>query len=115
MEIQNASTTPSKSNQLRYVNTILWDSRNITTQPVGIDDRKSDVIAFVVNAGITATTANRVFLYMYIVSRRRDSNQRPLTPYTHGQLRNGGIYSKCSQIETSPYRVILATGPVNLI
>ena len=26
MEIQNASTTPSKSNQLRNVNTVRWES-----------------------------------------------------------------------------------------
>ena len=49
MEIQSASTTPSKSNLLQNVNTVRWESRNITTQP-GYD-RKSDVIAFVVNAG----------------------------------------------------------------
>ena len=33
MEIQNASTTPSKSNQLRNVNTVRWESWNVTTQP----------------------------------------------------------------------------------
>ena len=48
MEIQNASTTPSKSNQLRNVNTVGWESWNVTTQPLEINDRKSEVIAFVV-------------------------------------------------------------------
>ena len=33
MEIQNASTTPSKSNQLRNVNTVRWESGNVTAQP----------------------------------------------------------------------------------
>ena len=50
MEIQNASTTPSKSNKLRNVNTVRRESRNVTTQPWEINDRKSEVIAFVVNA-----------------------------------------------------------------
>ena len=31
MEIQNASTTPSKSNQLRNVNTVRWETGNVTT------------------------------------------------------------------------------------
>ena len=57
MEIQNASTTPSKSNQLRNVNTVWWESWNVTTQPWEINDhRKSEVIAFVVNAGMNVTT-----------------------------------------------------------
>ena len=34
MEIQNASTTSSKSNQLRNVNTVRWESWNVTTQPL---------------------------------------------------------------------------------
>ena len=58
MEIGNASATPSKSNQLRNVNTIRWESRNITTQPGEIDDRKSEVIAFVVNAGMNINANN---------------------------------------------------------
>ena len=62
MEIQNASTTPSKSNQLRNVNTVRWESRNITTQPGEIDDRKSEVIAFVVNSGMNIT-ANNFYIY----------------------------------------------------
>ena len=52
MEIQNASTTSSKSNQLRNVNTVGWESWNVTTQPWEIKNRKSEVIAFVVNAGM---------------------------------------------------------------
>ena len=43
MEIQNASTTPSKSNQLRNVNTVRWESWNVTTQPWEIYDRKSEI------------------------------------------------------------------------
>ena len=55
MEIQNASTTSSKSNQLRNVNTVGWESWNVTTQPWKINNRKSEVIAFVVNAGMNVT------------------------------------------------------------
>ena len=58
MKIQNASTTSSKFNQLRNVNTVRWESGNVTTQPWEINNRKSIVIAFVVNAGITVTTNN---------------------------------------------------------
>ena len=58
MEIRNSSATPSKLKQLRNVNTIRWKSRNITTQPVEIDDWKSEVIAFVVNAGMNITSNN---------------------------------------------------------
>ena len=58
MEIQNAGTTPSKSNQLRNVNAVRWESSNVTTQPWEINDRKSEVIAFVVNAGMNVTTNN---------------------------------------------------------
>ena len=50
MEIGNANATPSKSNQLWNVNTVRWESRDVTTQPWEIDDRKTEVIAFVVNA-----------------------------------------------------------------
>ena len=45
-----------KSNQLRNVNTVRWESWNVTTQPWEINDRKSEVIAFVVNAGMNVTT-----------------------------------------------------------
>ena len=55
MEIQNASTTPSKSKPLRNVNTVRWKSGNVTTQPSEINNMKSEVIAFVVNAGINVT------------------------------------------------------------
>ena len=55
MEIQNARTTSSKSNQLRIVNTVRWESGNVTTQPWEINNRKSEVIAFVVNAGMNVT------------------------------------------------------------
>ena len=58
MEIQNASTTPSKSNQLRNVNTVRWESWKVTTQPWEIYDRKSEIIAFVVNAGMNVTANN---------------------------------------------------------
>ena len=58
MEIQNASTTSSKSNQLRNVNTIGLESWNVTTQPWEINNRKSEVIAFVVNAGMNVLANN---------------------------------------------------------
>ena len=58
MEIQNASTTSSKSNQLRNVNTVRWESGNATTQPWEINIRKSEVIVFVVNAGMNVTANN---------------------------------------------------------
>ena len=58
MEIKNAGATPSKFDQLRNVNTIRWESRNITTQTGEIDDRKLEVIAFVVNAGMNITANN---------------------------------------------------------
>ena len=55
MEIRKASAPSNKSNQLRNVNTIQLESMNITTQPGNIDDRKSEVIASVVNAGMNIT------------------------------------------------------------
>ena len=58
MEIQNASTTSSKSNQLRNVNTVGCESWNVTTQPWEINNRKSEVIAFVVNAGMNVPANN---------------------------------------------------------
>ena len=58
MEIQNASTQSSKSNQLRNANTVRWESGNVTTQPWEIYNRKSEVIAFVVNAGVNVTANN---------------------------------------------------------
>ena len=58
MEIQNASTTPSKNNQLRNVNAVRWESGNVTAQPWEINNRKSEVIAFVVNAGMNFTANN---------------------------------------------------------
>ena len=54
MEIQ----TSSKSNQLQNVNTVRWESGNVTSQPWEINNRKSEQIAFVVNAGMNATTNN---------------------------------------------------------
>ena len=42
MEMRNASATRSKFNQMRNVNTIGWEPRNITTQPGDIDNRKSN-------------------------------------------------------------------------
>ena len=64
MEIQNACKTPSKSNQLRNVNTVRWESWNITTQPGGIDDRKSEVIVFVVNADVNIFKCCQLLLYL---------------------------------------------------
>ena len=68
MEIENASTTPSKSNKLRNVNTVRWESWNLTTQPWEINDRKSEVIAFVVNAGMNVTTNNFLCLKYLLYS-----------------------------------------------
>ena len=64
MEIENAGTTPSKSNQLRNVNTVRWESGNVTTQPWEINNRKSEVIAFVVNGGMNVTANNFCLLYL---------------------------------------------------
>ena len=58
MEIQNDSRTTSKSNQLQNVNTVRWESWNVITQQWEINDRKSEVIAFVVNDGMNVTTNN---------------------------------------------------------
>ena len=64
MEIQNASATPSKSCLLKNINTIRCESRKNTIQPREIDDRKSEVIAFVVNAGICINITANNFLYL---------------------------------------------------
>ena len=61
MEIQNAVTTPCNSHQLRNGTTIRSESRNVTTQPGETDNRKSEVIAFVVNAGVNVTANNLIF------------------------------------------------------
>ena len=58
MEIQNAGTTPNKSNQLRNANTVRLESENVTTQPLEINNRKSEEIAIVVNAGMNVTSNN---------------------------------------------------------
>ena len=67
MEIQNASNTPSKSNQLQNVNTVRWEFGNVTAQPWEIKNRKSKIIAFVVNAGMNATANNSV---IYVTANR---------------------------------------------
>ena len=61
MEIRNASATLSNSNHPRNVNKILWESRNISTQTAELDDRKSEVIAVVGNAGMNIT-ANNIYI-----------------------------------------------------
>ena len=58
MEIQNVSTKPSKSNEMRNVNTVRWESGNVTTQPLEIYNRKSEIISFVVNVGMNVTANN---------------------------------------------------------
>ena len=58
MDIQNACTTPSKSNQLRNVNIVRWESGNVTTQPLKINNRNSEIIVFVVNACMNVTANN---------------------------------------------------------
>ena len=55
MKIQNASATPCTSYQLQNVNTVRLESRDVTTQPGEVDDMKSEVIAFVVQAGMDVT------------------------------------------------------------
>ena len=71
MEIRKASATSSKSNQLRNVHTIQLESRNITTQPGNIDDRKSEVIASFVNAGMNIT-ANNFYIKIYTKIKERN-------------------------------------------
>ena len=66
MEIQNARTTPSKSNKLKNVGTVRWESRNITTHPGENDSRKSEVIAFVVNASMQIIANNFYILNLGI-------------------------------------------------
>ena len=58
METQNASIAHSKHNHLRNESTVRRDFRNINTQPGWIDDRKSRIIAFVINAGMNITADN---------------------------------------------------------
>ena len=60
MKIQNASTTPCTSYQLRNVNTVRLESRDVTTQPGEVDDMKSEVIAFVVQAGMDVTAKKNI-------------------------------------------------------
>ena len=69
MEIQNASTTPSKSNHLLNVNTVRGESRNVTTRPWKINNRKSEVIVFVVNAGMNVASNNIFKVVGYMTSR----------------------------------------------
>ena len=57
-EIQNASLTPSESNQQRNLKPVQWEFRNISTQPLEINDKKSETIAFVINSGIKVTANN---------------------------------------------------------
>ena len=58
MEIKNTGTASSKCNQLRNVNTVRWESGNVTTQQWEIHNRKPEVISFVVNAGLNVTANN---------------------------------------------------------
>ena len=67
MEIQNASTTSSKSYQLRNVNIVRWESRIVTTQSWEIYNRKSEVIVFVVNACMNVTSNN---FYIFNIQER---------------------------------------------
>ena len=61
MDIEKASTTPSKSNQLRNVYTVRLESRTVTTQLREIDDRQFEVITFFVNAGMNVP-ANNIYI-----------------------------------------------------
>ena len=67
MEIQNASTTPSKYNQLQNVNTVRWESGNVNTRSWEVNNGKSEIFAFVVNAGMNVNASN---FYIYIQERR---------------------------------------------
>ena len=58
MAIQNTSTTPSDTYQMRNVNTVRLESRNIAAQPGEVNYKKNEVIAFVVNTGINITANN---------------------------------------------------------
>ena len=75
MEIKNDSATPNKSNQLRNVNTIRLESRNISTQPSEIDDRISEVTTFVVNA------ANNFYIKFLYLNYLLCSTEVPLDRY----------------------------------
>ena len=50
MEIQNARTIPSTSNQLRNVTIVRWESGNVTPQPWEINNR-------LVGCGLTSHSA----------------------------------------------------------
>ena len=69
MEIQNASKIPRQSNQLLKFNvkSLRWKSRNLTNQPGKSYDRKSEVIAFVVYAGIDVIS-NKDYILIQIRS-----------------------------------------------
>ena len=54
MEIQNASTASSKSNQLQNVNAVRWESWN-GTLTIG---NPIEAIVFVLNAGMNVTANN---------------------------------------------------------
>ena len=61
MQVKNAGTTSSESYQLRNVNNVPQESRNIAIQPGEIDYGKSEVIAFVVNAGMNSLPITFIF------------------------------------------------------
>ena len=87
MGIQNSSTTctPSKYNQVQNVNTVQWESGNVTTKPWEINNRKSEVVAFVVNAGMNVTAKFFIFkckkelslseVFAYLTEVLLDKNQ----------------------------------------
>ena len=52
MEIQNGGATPCKSEQLQYVNIIIWESRDIATHSGEIHKSKSKSIVFVLHASM---------------------------------------------------------------
>ena len=58
MEIQNATTTLRKSNPLRNANTVRGEPGYVTTQPWEINNRKSEVSAFVGNVCMNVTANN---------------------------------------------------------
>ena len=53
---KNARTSSNlKSNHLRNINIVRWESRNITTTPAERKYRKPKVIAFDINASVDIT------------------------------------------------------------
>ena len=68
MEISYANSTSSKYNQMQNVNTVWRESRNFTTLPgvSEIDDKISEVIAFVVNSNMNVTPLHYILKCIHL-------------------------------------------------